>query len=221
MTWIQQNDTEESEFLQRILWTDESTFTKDGVFNFHNEHEWAPENPHKTKKSSSQYKFSINISAGIVNNTLIGPHVIEGNLNSESYLNFLQETLPDLLEDVPLAVRRSIIFQHDGAPPHFGRLVKNYLDEVYPNSWIGQNGPIHWPARSPDLTPLDFYLWGTMKQYVYGVEIESRDHLITRIGEAAIHIRQQLSNMDINQGVRRRAMYCLHCDGDNFEQFLH
>ncbi|EFN75683.1 hypothetical protein EAI_05404, partial [Harpegnathos saltator] len=25
-----------------------------------------------------------------------------------------------------------------------------------------------WPARSPDLNPLDFYFWGALKAIVYG-----------------------------------------------------
>jgi hypothetical protein len=30
--------------------------------------------------------------------------------------------------------------------------------------------------RSPDLTPLDFYLWGYVKQIVYGVYIHNIQH---------------------------------------------
>ncbi|PSN47052.1 hypothetical protein C0J52_09366 [Blattella germanica] len=33
--------------------------------------------------------------------------------------------------------------------------------------WIGQRGPIEFRPRSPDLTPMDFYLWGTVKDQVY------------------------------------------------------
>ena len=28
-------------------------------------------------------------------------------------------------------------------------------------------GPIVWPLRSPDLTPLDFFAWGFIKDVVY------------------------------------------------------
>lgn len=27
---------------------------------------------------------------------------------------------------------------------------------TFPDSWIGRADPIHWPARSPDLTPVDY-----------------------------------------------------------------
>ena len=30
----------------------------------------------------------------------------------------------------------------------------------------GRGGPLEWPARSPDLTPMDFWLWGYLKEKV-------------------------------------------------------
>ncbi|KAJ8962876.1 hypothetical protein NQ318_001284 [Aromia moschata] len=66
-----------------------------------------------------------------------------------------------------LRILRQTWCLHDGAPPHFARQVRDFLNVEHPNRWIGRNGPIHWPARSPDLTPCDFYLWGYMKQLVY------------------------------------------------------
>lgn len=49
-----------------------------------------------------------------------------------------------------------IVFQHDGAPPDYSKQVRNYLDLNYLCCWIGRSGPTEWPARSSDLTPLDF-----------------------------------------------------------------
>ena len=54
--------------------------------------------------------------------------------------------------------------EHDGAPPHYHRDVRAYLNENLPNRWIGRRGPstgrgpVDYPARSPDLTPIDFLL---------------------------------------------------------------
>jgi hypothetical protein len=48
-------------------------------------------------------------------------------------------------------------FQHDGAPPHYYRRVRQYLDKWRGDHWIGRGGSVAWPARSPDLTPLDFF----------------------------------------------------------------
>ncbi|PNF43075.1 hypothetical protein B7P43_G02709 [Cryptotermes secundus] len=57
--------------------------------------------------------------------------------------------------------------QQDGGPPHYHRDVRAYLDDTLPGPWIGRRGAIEYPPRSPDLTPLDFYLWGTLKDEVY------------------------------------------------------
>ncbi|GBN47864.1 hypothetical protein AVEN_115461-1 [Araneus ventricosus] len=38
-----------------------------------------------------------------------------------------------------------------------------------------------WPPRSPDLTPLDFYLWGYVKQHVCSERINDINHLKQRI----------------------------------------
>ncbi|KAG8296099.1 hypothetical protein J6590_065086 [Homalodisca vitripennis] len=42
-------------------------------------------------------------------------------------------------------------------PPHWGKIVRDYLNDTFPGRWIGRDGPIPWPPRSPDITPLDFF----------------------------------------------------------------
>ncbi|RZC34958.1 hypothetical protein BDFB_005946 [Asbolus verrucosus] len=48
--------------------------------------------------------------------------------------------------------------QYDDAPPHFARDVNLYLNEQLGYHWIGRCGINEWPARSPDLTPVDLFL---------------------------------------------------------------
>lgn len=45
---------------------------------------------------------------------------------------------------------------HDGTPAHFARGCQPILNHKF-NKWIGRGGPVPWPERSPDLTPLDFF----------------------------------------------------------------
>ncbi|CAH0395505.1 unnamed protein product [Bemisia tabaci] len=59
------------------------------------------------------------------------------------------------------------IFQQDGAPPHYALAVRAYLHNEFPGRWIGRRGPIEWPPRSPDLSPLDFFLWGHLISVIY------------------------------------------------------
>ena len=64
------------------------------------------------------------------------------------------------------------IYQQDGTPPHFANIVRRFLDEQFPARWIGRGSPrITWPARSPDLTPPDFFLRGFVKDQVYRTSV--------------------------------------------------
>src|SRR5258705_3354060 len=78
-------------------------------------------------------------------------------------------------------VRQRMWFLHDGAPAHFSRAVRDFLDAAFPHRWIGRGGPIAWPPRSPDLTPLDFFLWGHVKSLVYATAVETQEELTARI----------------------------------------
>ncbi|GFX38244.1 uncharacterized protein TNCV_3838401 [Trichonephila clavipes] len=83
---------------------------------------------------------------------------------------FLNEVLNEFLDDIPLAYIHDIQrlwFQHEGAPAHFCGPVRDWLDIAFPGRWIGRQGPVLWPPRSPDLTPLDFFLWGHLEELVY------------------------------------------------------
>jgi hypothetical protein len=94
---------------------------------------------------------------GIHNKKIIGPYFFESTVTAASYMRCLQTLLIPYLENLPLSILRDIFFQQDGAPAHFATSVRTMLDQNLPNRWIGRRGPIEWPARSPDLTPLDFF----------------------------------------------------------------
>jgi len=64
----------------------------------------------------------------------------------------------------------------DGAPPHFSCFVTDVLNERFPDAWSGRGGPIPWPPQSPDLSPLDFFLWGYIKNIVYAGKIRNIQH---------------------------------------------
>lgn len=218
---LQQNDRDEN-FTKSVLVTDEATFTRNGIHNFRNTHVWDIENPHAVRRTNFQERFSLNVWAGIVNGMLIGPFILPDRMNGLDYLHFLQNNLPELLEDVPLEIRQSMWFLHDGAPPHFRREVRDYLNNEFPNRWIGRNGPISWPPRSPDCNPCDFYLWGYMKSLVFKTEVNTVEELRERIENAAEIIRGKRSLLTAcTESWVRRASVCVNeSNGDNFEQFL-
>ena len=51
-------------------------------------------------------------------------------------------------------------------------------------------GPHNWPARSPELSSLDYCVWGWIKELVYSVKVVMRDALLGRILDAADRIRE-------------------------------
>ncbi|KAJ4447824.1 hypothetical protein ANN_09832 [Periplaneta americana] len=50
-----------------------------------------------------------------------------------------------------------------------------------PGRWIVRGGPIAWPPRSTYLTPLDFFLWGYVKDKVYATPVRDLRDLRERI----------------------------------------
>jgi len=78
-----------------------------------------------------------------------------------------------------------------------------------------------WPPRSPDLTPLDYYIWGHMKTSVYETKVDSRSALRDRIFSAAEHIRNQPNNIgSAAQSLLLRAENFIAPGGGHFEQLL-
>ncbi|GBN43650.1 hypothetical protein AVEN_215265-1 [Araneus ventricosus] len=68
--------------------------------------------------------------------------------------------------NLPLHQLQNIWFEHVGAPPHKISNVKQYLMEAFQNQVIKYGGFVKWPL-DPDLTPVDFFLWGHIKEQVY------------------------------------------------------
>jgi len=69
----------------------------------------------------------------------------------------------------------------DGAPLHLSCFVTDVLNERFSDAWIGRGGPIPWPPRNLDFSPLDFFLWGYIKNIVYAEKIRNIQHLQERI----------------------------------------
>jgi len=87
-------------------------------------------------------------------------------------------------------------FQHDRARPHSSRQVSNFLNYRFPGQWMGRGGPHNWPARSPDLSPLNYCVWGWMEELVYSVKLVTRDALLGHILDAADCIRNSRRKLE-------------------------
>lgn len=211
-------------FCANVLFSDEATFFLNGTVNRQNCRYWSKENPHWAQVAHTQHPEKVNVWAGIFQDQIVGPYFFDENLTGQMYLDFLQvELIPALAQrypgDEPDTPALTMWFQQDGAPPHYALAVRQYLNEIFPNRWIGRRGPIEWPARSPDLTPLDYFLWGYLKSKVYFNRPPNIEALKNRIRD---EIRQipPFFIRNVQEEFMDRLGYCQEVNGQQFQHLL-
>ena len=148
-----QQISEDEAFLKRVCFSDEATFHVSGKLKKHNVRIWGSENPHATKELQRDSP-KVNVWCGIMCNRIIGPFFFhEASITANVYLDLLTKYVaPQLIEFQP-----TITFQQHGAPPHWGLHVCEFLNETFPNRWIGRNGPIHGHHVYQTLLPWTFF----------------------------------------------------------------
>jgi len=76
-----------------------------------------------------------------------------------------------------------------------------------------------WPPRSPDLTPVDFFLWDLLGGKVY----KNTPRTIEQLKDA---VRQEIQAVTIDtlgkvfQNLKKRIQVCLDVKGDQFQHRL-
>lgn len=102
-------------------------------------------------------------------------------------------------------------FQQDGAPCHREKSVQSWLEINVP-SFIRA---AEWPPYSPDLNPLDYYLWGRMESLVNTKRFDSVESL-------KVAIRQCWDSLDDSEvsaacaGFKSRLTKCVEANGGIF-----
>lgn len=205
-------------FLNNIIWSDESNFSNNGMYNRHNNRIWSRENPLRIRETNNQVRFSFNCWCGIVKNRVLLVYFYEGHLNTERYLEIL-EILKNEINNLPVAERQNLTFQQDGAPAHNSHRTRDYLNEHF-LPWIGTNGQIRWPPRSPDLTPLDFFLWGYVKNLVYKNQYESVHELQTELRRIILNIHHNKIKKSTGSEIIKRVRLCIQQEGTHFEHLI-
>ena len=214
--WFMWQLNENPEFLKSVLFTDEANFYTNGVVNKQQSRYWAQENPHVFLDRNEQGAARLMVWLGGWDETLIGPFFFDGTVTGQTYLKMLgDEMFPQLhaLGGPPEW------FQHDGAPPHFAGQVRVFLDEQFPDRWIGRGGPVPWAPRSPDLNPLDFSIWGLLKDRVYRDNIRDVGHLRQKIVEECANFERRFLR-NIIGSLERRVTLCFNEGGGHIEHLL-
>lgn len=131
----------------------------------------------------------------------------------------IRQIIPAIKNLYPNDVFNQLWFQQDGAPAHFALRVRRVLDANFPNRWIGRRGTIEWPPRSPDLTPLDYFLWGYLKERVYKTRPVNIDDLKQRISNEIDTITVEMLR-NVRDEFSLRLAHCQAQEGRHFEHLL-
>ncbi|GFX66104.1 DUF4817 domain-containing protein [Trichonephila clavipes] len=85
-----------------------------------------------------------------------------------------------------------VTFQQDGETCHTARATIDFLKDTFGDRLISRFGPVNWPPRSCDLTPLVYFLWDYVKSLVYADKPQTLDHLEDNIRRVIADIRLQM-----------------------------
>lgn len=206
------NDTT---ILDNVFWSDEAYFSLSGHVHRHNCIIWGSERPMATFPVTYQSP-KILVWFGFSNTYRVTPFFFDGTMDGDDYKTMLEtHVFPQLQR---LGKTNQVVFQHDGAPPHFARVTTNFLKSVLPeNRIIARGFPTRWPPRSPDLTPLDYYFWGVVKSRVYfNFRPQTIDELTNRITEVIRDVDQDELQRAI-QNLLPRLECIINSDGGAIE----
>ena len=184
-------------FLTNILVLDEAAFHMNGKVNTWNTRMYAPQ-----RHPPADFTFDVSTDRRKVtvlavmcgDNHLIGPIFIVGNLNGQAYLDIINnQVVPQLRawygQQRQGAIPRKYWLQ-DGAPAHRRRDVTARLQVLFPHRVVALGQQPEFPPRSPDLTPLDFFLWGHIKDRVYNTVPADLPELRRRITQEFVALRR-------------------------------
>ena len=129
-SWYLDKYNQNSAFPSSILFTNETTFCREEIFNQHNMLEWSDTNPRGWKPTCCPSIFFSKLE--IISYQLIGSFLSPSVLDGEIYHIFLQKVLPKLLEKVPTYIWHAMRFQKYGALVHFAKVVRDYLNNMFP-----------------------------------------------------------------------------------------
>ena len=202
-----------------IIFSDESTFYLTPPKGYRHGLCWAKTNPVHFVEVHRQNDQKLNVWCAIHGSNVIGPVFCPGKFNSSQYLQMLKDNLEPYLGSLDARAQAMVLFQQDGAPIHSAKNVTEWLDTTLPLCWIGRGGPHKWPPRSPDLTPMDFFLWGFLKQAVYENHPTTMNELKANIIRECQNIQEEVLGR-VAENTVKRIQLCYNRHGGLLEHVL-
>ncbi|GFX60088.1 transposable element Tc3 transposase [Trichonephila clavipes] len=192
--WAQNEIAVVSDFHKRILFSDEAHFWLNGYVNKQNCRIWSQANP-QVNVETPLHPEKLTVWCALWAGGIIGPYFFKNDeghnvtVNGDRYRAMITNFF---IPEVNNHDVQELWFQQDGATCHTARATIDLLKDTFGDRLISRFGPVNWPPRSCDLTPLDYFLRGYVKSLVYVNKPQTLDHLEGNIRRVIADIRPQM-----------------------------
>jgi len=89
---------------------------------------------------------------------------------------YVETLLPELVQDCRFVLQSGFIFQQDGAPAHTAKPARDGIA----TNWSEFISKDEWPLNSPDLSPLDYHVWGAIIERYKSFQLSRRTSMSSR-----------------------------------------
>ncbi|GFV85599.1 putative DD41D transposase [Trichonephila clavipes] len=220
--WAQNEIAVVPDFHKRILFSDEAHFWLNGYINKQNCRIWSEANPQVYVETPLHpEQLTVWCVCGLVKSFFKNDEGHNVTVNGDRYRAMITNFfIPELNNhDV-----QQLWFQQDGATCHTARATIDLLNDTFGDRLISRFGPVNWPPRSCDLTPLNYFLWGYVKSLIYADNPQTLDYLEDNIRRVIADIRPQMLEKVIENWTSRldyiRASHGSHMPEIIFKIFL-
>ncbi|GFX41949.1 uncharacterized protein TNCV_3677611 [Trichonephila clavipes] len=171
--WAQNEIAVVPDFHKRIWFSDEAHFWLNGYVNKQNCRIWSEANP-QVYVETPLHPEKLTVWCASWVGGIIGPYFFK---NDEGH---------------NVTINGAVVPTRRRATCHAARATIDLLKDSLGDRLISRFGPVNWPPRSCDLTPLDYFLWGCVKSLVYADKPQTLDHLEDNIRRVIADIRPQM-----------------------------
>ncbi|GFU64759.1 transposable element Tc3 transposase, partial [Trichonephila clavipes] len=192
--WAQNEIAVVPDFHKRILFSDEAHFWMNGYVNKQNCRIWNEANP-QVYVETPLHPEKLTVWCALWAGGIIGQYFFKNDeghnvtVNDDRYRAMITHFFIRELNNHDV---QELWFQQDAATCHTARATIDLLKDTFGDRLISRFGPVNWPPRSCDLTPLDYFLWGYVKSLIYVDKPQTLDHLKDNIRRVIADIRPQM-----------------------------
>ncbi|GFX81802.1 uncharacterized protein TNCV_2570031 [Trichonephila clavipes] len=182
------------DFHKRILFSDEAHFSLNGYVNKQNCRIWSEANP-QVYVETPLHPEKLTVWCALWAGGIIRPYFFKNDEGHNVTVNGDRYTAMITIFFIPELNNHDVQelwFQQDGATCHTARATIDLLKDTFGDRLISRFGPVNWPPRSCNLTPLDYFLCGYVKSLVYADKPQTLDHLEDNIRRVITDIRPQM-----------------------------